>query len=433
MSDYLNSPGAIIQFDNPAYLRDPLTNLNGTHFSHAGVGGFVEVPMISDLYAIPTFDAEMNPDGFTSGRRKLGMIVYVIGENKYYQLRPTAITATSNEDYLNQWNAATKIQRLVWMNPVLVDVYDEELSNQTGGFELLSGTGDPADAWVPVLVGVEAGSSGATGGGGLIPSGFNVIQTSIGSYSDGMFISGGTLVTDVIKRMLQKQVPPVYLSPIVSATWGSTAGLYEIGAPISAFTIVPTFTQRDGGALIGYTYFKDGADNGGSNMAGFAAKASTTFSVTAQYAQGPIKNDSLGEPYPAGRIEAGTTSASFTTTSIYPWYYFKTSNASFTIDDMKAAIQNGTAVKVTANSNGTIIVPFNVSAQHIGVAYPAASQTKTNYWSSNSDLGGIESVFLPVQTSSISSPAGYWNNISYKFHITDSRKTNPNPNLELRN
>lgn len=79
--------------DNRNPLTMPLvpTTYRGTHFSHGGIGGYVEVPTIEDLYNIPSEDgpsAPINPDGVSSGRRKLGMIVYVIEDKKYYQLRP---------------------------------------------------------------------------------------------------------------------------------------------------------------------------------------------------------------------------------------------------------------------------------------------------------------------------------------------------------
>lgn len=63
----------------------------GSHFSHAGVGGYLELPSLQDLYDIPSItltDKTVNLDGWTSGRRKFGMIVYVLEEDKYYQLKP---------------------------------------------------------------------------------------------------------------------------------------------------------------------------------------------------------------------------------------------------------------------------------------------------------------------------------------------------------
>ena len=62
-----------------------------THHSHAGSGGYVEVPTMADLYNIPSLDnptKTIDSNGVTSGKRKLGMIVHVLQEGKYYQLKP---------------------------------------------------------------------------------------------------------------------------------------------------------------------------------------------------------------------------------------------------------------------------------------------------------------------------------------------------------
>ena len=76
---------------NKSIIPDPSLN-NGTHYSHAGIGGYIEVPTLKDMYDIPSISNDLNntidPNGLTSGKRKLGMIVYVLENNKYYQLKP---------------------------------------------------------------------------------------------------------------------------------------------------------------------------------------------------------------------------------------------------------------------------------------------------------------------------------------------------------
>jgi hypothetical protein len=73
---------------HPDLLSNPS---GGTHFSHGGIGGYIEVPSLQDMYDIPSFtgpEVVINYDGLTSGRRKLGMIVHVLENGKYYQLKP---------------------------------------------------------------------------------------------------------------------------------------------------------------------------------------------------------------------------------------------------------------------------------------------------------------------------------------------------------
>jgi hypothetical protein len=59
----------------------------GTHYSYLGVGGYVEVPNIDYRNSIPS-DSNMNDEGYSTGRRRYGMIAYVINEDKLYRLFP---------------------------------------------------------------------------------------------------------------------------------------------------------------------------------------------------------------------------------------------------------------------------------------------------------------------------------------------------------
>jgi hypothetical protein len=100
---------------------------------------------------------------------------------------------------------------------------------------------------------------------------------------------------------------------------------------------------------------------------------------------------------------------------------------------MASAIAAGTATKVVAGSTGTLSVPYNVSAQYLAVAYPAASTTKTVYYVTALDNGAITVVFEAVATESVNSPDSYWTAQSYKVHVSKSALTNSNPTIELRN
>ena len=82
---YLSAPQGARRQNSTFYSTDG----SATHASHFGMGGYMEVPNIAALYSIPSHvSVDLNSDGISSGRRKYGMIVYVIEENKYYQLLP---------------------------------------------------------------------------------------------------------------------------------------------------------------------------------------------------------------------------------------------------------------------------------------------------------------------------------------------------------
>jgi len=134
----LNSGGPII---GGAISTANEQSVFGTHISHLGIGGLVELPTIEYRNTIPV-DATMNNDGLSCGRRKLGMVVYVINEKKYYQLRPKI---SDTEVTYTQWTGYTGAEKIVLLDPLQTEVYDEITDT------ILSGSGDADDAWVEVF------------------------------------------------------------------------------------------------------------------------------------------------------------------------------------------------------------------------------------------------------------------------------------------
>ena len=130
-------------------LLNPLTlnnssSLKGTHFSHEGVGGIQEFPSSSYIYSIPIGE-EMNTDSWSSGRRKFGMITYDISLKKFYQLRPK-LSGSITEVSASQFAAADPSQQMVWLDPT------QTRENETT-FEIISGSGNPTEAWTEVYMG----------------------------------------------------------------------------------------------------------------------------------------------------------------------------------------------------------------------------------------------------------------------------------------
>ena len=126
-------------------------------------------------------------------------------------------------------------------------------------------------------------------------------------------------------------------------------------------------------------------------------------------------------------------------TGVYPWYHLK-SPVTFTAAQFAAAITAGNATnihasavltKVIADASGTISIPYNVSGQFVGAAYEAGLTTKTSYYVTALDNGGITAVFNGVVTQNNVTTA-FWTR-NYKMHISTNPLTNSNPTLELRN
>jgi len=109
----------------------------GTHYSYLGVGGYVEVPTKAYRDDIPV-GSTVGVDKYSSGRRRLGMMVYVIGEAKLYQLNPKR--ANGIKVTIEEWDGASDAQKIVWLDPT-------SSSFDFTTFSQLTGTGNSDDAW----------------------------------------------------------------------------------------------------------------------------------------------------------------------------------------------------------------------------------------------------------------------------------------------
>jgi hypothetical protein len=163
---------------------------------------------------------------------------------------------------------------------------------------------------------------------------------------------------------------------------------------------------------------------------------SNTFTGTVDYDAGTTpyydNKGNIGTNLDASRV-AGSISDSETIIGVYPIFYHVSSSPISDVD-METAIENGTAQKIVTDSDGTISIPYNVNNEYFAVAYPNSSTVKTRFYVTDLDQGVITAVFNPVTTRAIDSPDGYWTNINYYIHTSDSAlAANPEPIIELRN
>jgi len=203
---------------------------------------------------------------------------------------------------------------------------------------------------------------------------------------NGQTISNTDMVYDVLKQILRPTVAPTYQSPTLSLAGSApSAGLVEYGTDISP-TLTPTFTQRDGGVLSEYRLLRNGSPihtgtsaSAMSDLPAFAIDAVTTYTAEADYGIGPVKNDSEGNPDPAGQITPGTAhSGSVTYTPCYRIFAGSlTANTPLTTSAQIRALpitelnpQNGTSIPVSVSTGA--------NQRQIVFAYPATLRSPTS-------------------------------------------------------
>lgn len=258
------------------------------------------------------------------------------------------------------------------------------------------------------------------------------------------------------------QVLDDILFPTILASVGSAksiqlgvsgaSGVLEIGSS-SARTLTATFTRGtilDGngstnanplvGDPTGYTFTGTGifsTTQPGNTLTFTTAivSGSNNWAVTAAHAAGSgtyFDNKGVAGTNLAASRAAGTATDSTsapTITGVHPYYHLKSSSP-ISASAMVAAIENGTATKVVADSTGTLTIPYAPSAQYLAIAYPSTSTTKTRYFVTALDNGAITVVFQPVTTLSVTT--SLWSQ-SYKISTSAGALTNSAANIELRN
>lgn len=221
---------------------------------------------------------------------------------------------------------------------------------------------------------------------------------TVGGLSTGDTIPEGTTLDELITMLTQKSVPATYTQPGVTCrvSTGTSAGSYEVGTQINT-TIQGTFTQNDAGALTTLSINKSGVSepliSGATSPQTTDAQIFTlgdetvSFTATASYAEGAIKNDNLGKPSPEGHIQAGSkTSSAVSFVGKRNLFYGTGTGAT---PEMTSEIIRGLANKQLGPSNGTSF-NINVAAgqQYVVIAYPATlrNMTKCFYVEQNTDL-----------------------------------------------
>lgn len=243
---------------------------------------------------------------------------------------------------------------------------------------------------------------------------------TLGSYKDGDEILPGETLTSILKKQFAKQIPPTYNAPTMSMSPSNQT--VESGTNVNP-TVTSTYNKRDGGDITNYKLER--IENGqstavvnGSSIQPYQQPEIMVqdggllkFTATIDYADGPIKQDNLGEPYPSTSIKAGKLSNTITYTGQRKTFYGKdkqttAATSSEHVRGLQQSVMNATnGTKLTINiAQGDTRVTF---------AYPATLRDVSSVLSSALNLN-VKDTFVKT-TVDVEGANGY-NPIRYKVY-----------------
>jgi len=204
----------------------PESSVNATHFDSYGVGGYQEVYNLSDLlFTIPSNTygkilysgntipinfykgsgtsysyntLVLNSDNISSGRRKLGMLVYVYETDQIYQFKIN--------NYDNLWSAATASTGTFVIGDFGTIVQGNSSENNlfisawtSNAIEGVSGATSSTAVWKKLTTGGGGGGSGITGGTFNINTGDLDLNSTGGTITIPGFLYGSGTTNTIPK------------------------------------------------------------------------------------------------------------------------------------------------------------------------------------------------------------------------------------------
>jgi hypothetical protein len=118
-------------------------------------------------------------------------------------------------------------------------------------------------------------------------------------------------------------INPIYTMPTLAIT--TLSQTVEIGETLTDLPLDFIFIQNDAGAVVSYFLSKDGISTAVA-QANLITLTDILVPIELQgivsYLEGPIKNDSAGDPYPTGQIPAGSVTSTIKTITpkLKIWY-----------------------------------------------------------------------------------------------------------------
>lgn len=174
--------------------------------------------------------------------------------------------------------------------------------------------------------------------------------------------------------------PPTYTKPTLTISFNTSTLEHNKATSV---TITPNFKQNDAGLVSKYVLYKNGTEifnnttvSAYTDSATINHNGSISYSATATYGDGPIKNTLLGIPYPNTSIKAGSVSASGIIRAYALSYYGIINSSTITENDISSL-----SSRLSSSKSYTYTV--NLAEQRIVYMYPQSFGTLTSIKDAN--------------------------------------------------
>ena len=287
-------------------------------------------------------------------------------------------------------------------------------------------------------------------GGTAIYEGNPVSTIKLGGVEEGTTLTGRTL-TSIIEELL---TPPVEISvsaPSHTLSIIPSTSIYEVGVNISITRCVvfnrgvvspvfdengieqtPSSQQIRAGQATAYSFA--GSTHCQDTISSTAPTYSDSISFGVLEGNNHIRNIvcfSEGQPIYNNvccvvctpLAASNTPQQSLTIRGVFPWFYGKTSSAPDMPVDAQTLINDFSICKcVQCSVNPIVATAYCADDEYLWFAIPAAYGCKTCWQGSNnvSNAGAIPgALFGDYVLANINSPDTNWNNISYRFYVSN--------------
>ena len=301
-------------------------------------GGFQEMPTLQDRNEIPVLTTgsgygtpSIGGDGWSSGRRRVGMLVYVLENQKFYSLIPQGYWGNGGNLGVTEWLALTDSEKYELLDPTAT--YNGAFTPPNNYAEA-GGNGLATDCWVELEFGGDNiynsnldGTIAMTEDVGGMPTGTLVSDLSGSQTYDQLFDTilfptayptasqPSTSLTDDVANL---QV----IGDTIDINLNTTASLGSIslnGANQGPYAGPVTAASISGETSYTLNVGPGNTDIDNQLISGYLVNVVfNTWTLTTTFDNGPMPLDSTGADYPSLQYTSGTKTNSTQFEGVYP-------------------------------------------------------------------------------------------------------------------